>query len=841
MKSFIGRPGSRLRRWLRAMSVVGATALSVFAGSMMLATAPAAASGELPEILAEGPAWTGTFEARVIVIANSSEQATCHVQYGTTTVSEHEVPCEQPTIEGAEQVAEQTLTGLTAGAEYKYRFVLKNLAAEEATGNEEPFTTDAVTPPVVYVPYAPAATTLEAHIEAIVDPENQESECHVQYGTTSVTENEVPCEQAHLTLPFPEPKAVSVTLTGLQAETKYTYRFVLKNISGEEGVGGEETFETALAVKPKVIAETTAWTGAFEARPEATVNPDNQDTECHLEYGKTVVSENKLPCEQATISASDDEQSVGLTLKGLEAKTKYHYLFVLKNASNEEAHGVGGEFETDPAEPPKVIKQSSSVKPEEATLSAEVNPIGQVTECHLDYGELSGSVTEHEAPCEPEKLEAPFGPSTVNATVTGLQSATKYHFQFVLKNASAEEGTGPEEEFETVSPVSQVETGSAQNLTSASAELTGHLNPGGEATYYFEYGTAPCIPGPPATCGERVDEASSIGKLQEAATPANLEFPTFIPLPLKSDTTYHYWLVADNSLVLEPIHGAEREFTTLDLAPAQIEVNSAEAVTTTSAVLSGALNPGGDDTSYYIEYGTEQCSGSTCGQKTAERVTSGETQEEIEAFALNGLKPNTVYYYWLVAKNDGVSTPVHGEANLFKTPATAAEAQAKTEAEAKAKAEAEAATSGAAARQHREEEERHREEAATALTNAQNKQYNEIAGVTASSKHQEEELASKLAHEEALIASTSVKIVKAKLTSKGVVVTIKVSQAGSVAVTGTGLETKNVASIKPGTHTLTITLSKAGKADRKQHKKATITVKLETSLTSVSASSSLRL
>jgi len=325
------------------------------------------------------------------------------------------------------------------------------------------------------------------------------------------------------------------------------------------------------------------------------------------------------------------------------------------------------------------------------------------------------------------------------------------------------------------------------------------------------------------------------GRSLETVKPIVLEFQFTEQPPLKPDTTYHYWLVANNGAVTEPIHGEEREFTTLDLAPSQIEVNSAEKLSTTSAVLTGALNPGGENTSYYIEYGTAQCSGSTCGQKTAERLVSGETQEEIEAFTLSGLQPNTVYHYWLVAKNNGVSTPVHGEANVFKTPATAAEAQAEAEAEAKAKAEAEKVTSGAAAQKQLEEEKTHREEAAAALTSAQNKRYNEISAVSAANKRQEEALA----REEALIAATSVKIVRTKATSSGVVVTIDISQTGNVAVTGTGLTKKKVANVTPGTHTLTITLNKTGKADRKHHKRATVTVTLDTSLTSVSASSTL--
>jgi hypothetical protein len=832
IESFIGRPGGKLRRWLRAVSFVGATALSVFAGSMMLATAPAAAAGP-PEFVGEiVPAgWPATFETRVEAVVTPNEQSTeCHVQYGHTTVTEHEVACEQATIDGTEQVVAETLTGLAAETEYKYQFVLKNVADEEVTGKEEPFTTAVITPPAIFGPaYLAWVTTLKAHIEVIADAENQESECHVQYGEVSVTENEVPCEQASLTLPS-EPRAVSVTLSGLHAKKTYKYRFALKNTSGEEGLGEVEELTTAPAELPKILSETTAWTGAFEARPEATVNPDNQDSECFLQYGTTAVTENELPCEQATIEVPSGEQGVGLTLKGLAAGTTYKYSFLLKNTSGEDSATDEAEFTTDPKEKPKVISQSSSVHPTEATLSAEVNPEGQVTECHVYYGE--SSVTENEAPCEPEKLEAPYGQSTVNVTVTGLQSATPYHFQFVLKNGSGEEGTGREEEFETVFPVSEIETGAAREVTSTSAELTGRVNAGGEAAYYFEYGTLACIPGPPASCGERVDEVNSIGKLQEAVA-GKLEFLSIGQL-LKPDTTYHYWLAADNSLVGEPIHGEAREFTTLDVPPSQIDAGEVEEITTTSAVINGEINPGGHNATFYLEYGTAQCSATSCGQKTTEVPVTGKSQQAITPVTLTGLTPNTVYHFWLAVDNDGVSEPVHGQADAFKTEATPAELAAEKAAEEAANTQAGA--EAAAAKSKSEEETRHREEAVAALTAAQNKKYNEINAVLAASKLQEEALA----RTEAIIADTSVKIVKTKVNTGSVVITVKVSQAGNVAVTGTGLQ-KKTAKLSVGTHTITVKLTKAGKADRKGHKKANITATLDTSLTSVASSTSIRL
>jgi hypothetical protein len=279
------------------------------------------------------------------------------------------------------------------------------------------------------------------------------------------------------------------------------------------------------------------------------------------------------------------------------------------------------------------------------------------------------------------------------------------------------------------------------------------------------------------------------------------------------------------------VHGEAREFTT-DLAPSQIEIGSVEAVTTTSAELTGALNPGGEAT-YYIEYGPAQCSGatSTCGTKTAGVVVTGETQQSIAPIVLSGLQPNTVYHYWLVGTN--AAETVHGVAGAFKTVETQAEVA--TEKAAASRAEAEVAAE-AAAQSKLAAEAQSREAAANAVAAAQSKQYNEILAVTAANeRHEAEEK-----RVEELIAATSAKITKTKVGTRSVVVTIDVTQAGTVTISGTGLKSKTE-KVTVGEHSITVTLTSAGKKDRKHHKKVTITAALETSLTSVSGSTTVKL
>jgi hypothetical protein len=503
----------------------------------------------------------------------------------------------------------------------------------------------------------------------------------------------------------------------------------------------------------------------------------------------------------------------------LEPSAKYEFCMVATNELGESERSANEvAFETEAEAPAILTESTSAVTASEARVEGTVNPNNQVTECHIQYGKTT--VSENELPCEPASLEG-FGEQGVGLTIAGLEPGTVYHYRIILKNASAEEATGAEAEFETVAPPSELETGAAQALTPTSVELGGKLNPGGEATYYVEYGTAPCSG---STCGQMSTEGFVTGRTQESVTPIVLS-------SLKPNTTYHYWLVATNSAVAEPVHGEAGEFTTPVAVPSRIEAGIAEDLTTTSAELTGTLNPGGEAT-YYVEYGTAPCAGETCGQRSIEAVLSGAGPQSIAPIALDGLKPNTIYHYWLVATNAAVGKPVHSVESLFRTAETPAEAEAALNAASEAQR-----ASSLAARNQIAEENRRREEQSAAENAAASQRLHEIAAADASTAHQAEELR----RQEEVIAATSIKIVKIKVTRSGVEVTVRSSQAGTIAISSGGLKRRAITKAAAGSHTVTLKLSTAGKRDRTRHKKITVTVSLDTSLTSVAASSAVNL
>jgi hypothetical protein len=259
-------------------------------------------------------------------------------------------------------------------------------------------------------------------------------------------------------------------------------------------------------------------------------------------------------------------------------------------------------------------------------------------------------------------------------------------------------------------PVSVTEPATA--VGQASATLNGTVNPGNATVTEckFEYGettaagsSVPCTSLPPAGSSPVAVSASLSG--------------------LHANTTYHYKLVATNSIPRTDKGGE----LTLKTEPSEsggptVETGGASEVKQTSATLGAHVDPNGVAVSEcYFQYGvtTDYSSGSAA---CASLPGSGSAPVPVSA-PLAGLSASTTYHYRIVAVSGGV--PVYGEDKTFTT-------------EASKQKEEEEAAAAAAAKKHQEEEAaaRQRQEEATA------------AAAAAAKKHQEEEAAAKAHAEE---------------------------------------------------------------------------------------------
>jgi hypothetical protein len=101
------------------------------------------------------------------------------------------------------------------------------------------------------------------------------------------------------------------------------------------------------------------------------------------------------------------------------------------------------------------------------------------------------------------------------------------------------------------------------------------------------------------------------------------------------------------------------------LAAAVATTGAADSITTSSATLTGTVNPGGAATTYHFEYGTSSSYGLTTPSTDA---GSGSATLSVSA-GISGLTADTTYHYRLVASNaDGTSD---GADRTFRTTANA--------------------------------------------------------------------------------------------------------------------------------------------------------------------------
>ncbi len=277
---------------------------------------------------------------------------------------------------------------------------------------------------------------------------------------------------------------------------------------------------------------------------------------------------------------------------------------------------------------------ASGVTASAATVTGTVTPNGASTAYVFEYGpSLSfGSIT---APAD-----AGSGPAAnpVSGSLSGLSPGTTYYFRLVASNS---QGTafGPVGSFVTTAPVTApvAVTLAPQSVSDGSAVLAGQVNPGGQATAYtFEYGTTTSF-----------GSITPVVELDSAQAP---EPVSSLAGGLASNTTYLYRVVATNAAATTV--GGVMSFTTGPGAAPVVSTGAASAITSTGAILTGAVDPQARSTTFTFEYGTTTSFGSVTAIDSAGQTAGPETV----ALPVTGLASNTTYLYRIVATNaDGTS------------------------------------------------------------------------------------------------------------------------------------------------------------------------------------------
>ena len=374
-----------------------------------------------------------------------------------------------------------------------------------------------------------------------------------------------------------------------------------------------------VAAGAKVAAAPAASTGPVTsvgpatATVTGTVNPNGQATTWFVEYGTSTSYGSKTANVNAGSGSANTAVSASLT--GLASGTTYHYRVVASNSAGT-ARGADGIFTTSSA-PAVVTGPATNVTVTSATLNGSVDPNGRATTWYFEYGTSTGYGSKTAA----KNAGAGTSTTAVSAPVSSLTRGRVYHYRLV---ATSDAGTtrGADQTFSTTAAPTVV-TAAASSIAPTSARLNGTVTANGQATnWYFEYGTS-------TSYGSKTAAKSAGSGTSSVKVSASLT-------RLKTTTTYHYRLVATNGS--GTTFGADRTFSTS--LPPGVRTGPAQNAATTTATLTGSVDPRGRATTWYFEYGTSTRYESRTSRRSA---GSGSARAERECIALGSrcLEPPT--------------------------------------------------------------------------------------------------------------------------------------------------------------------------------------------------------
>jgi hypothetical protein len=555
---------------LTGLATFGALACGlVFSGAPALAALPEAPVTEAETLVT---ATTATLNGEL----NPGSSATAGYEFTYNTNGE--CTAGTTTTQGAEATGTKIkvstpLTGLEARTPYTFCVVATHTEAgvtELAPGLPLTFETLAASPVVVSESFS-GLTPFAATLEAQVNPENQATtSCRVEYGLTTAYETgSVACEQPSIS--GSAEQLVSAKVSGLEAAKLYHYRVVVKNATGETK-GEDREFTTLTLAAPIVASESFSGLTATDAKLEAKVNPNFQETSYHFEYATNEALTGATSVEGAPpaplLTAVSEEQLAGpVDLGGaLTPGTIYFYRVVAENeTSKNEGKPVNGAVEHFTTLAAPVVTTGEATEPTRTTamVSGTVNPGGVATTVHFAYIEQAS----YEAAVA-EKAANPYAKGRITSEsasvgsdytlhavaplqITELHPGVTYHYAVVATNSVGTTVDPTGATFTTSAPTPPIAvTGEAVGVTQLSATITGGVDTRElQTTLQFEFGTSP-TPGQgslvPASIGS--ESGSTVG-ISDAFSGS-----------LQQGTTYYYRAVATN--VDGTGYGVERSFTT---------------------------------------------------------------------------------------------------------------------------------------------------------------------------------------------------------------------------------------------------------------------------------------
>ena len=215
----------------------------------------------------------------------------------------------------------RTVSGLTLGTTYYYRFRIMTSSAGESVSPVQSFSTLAE-PTVAIVP-ASEITPGSARLNGLVNARNFDATVIFEYGPDGNSfPGSVTAEPAMVT--GSEDMGVSAQIAGLDAGHTYYYRLVASSTGGT-GVSGQGSFRTL--TEPVAVLGGASALSTTRAQVDGSVDARGSDAAVDFEYWpeeETSAEAIKVPATPAAVSGEGSIE-VQATLTGLAQGTTYHY------------------------------------------------------------------------------------------------------------------------------------------------------------------------------------------------------------------------------------------------------------------------------------------------------------------------------------------------------------------------------------------------------------------------------------------------------------------------------------------------------------------------------------